>query len=264
VECPKYTCEKGRGILDVNDPFLVPTIYSIIREVLDIATSGMIHLGGDDREESMACFAEAGKEPNFDLFEKKLSHLLSFDGISSDRIMRWGNQEQIEYPGRLGSITQCRYGDCRADTTVSSWFATVDLRQGGPWDIYNSARELALRRPTGIFAEMGRMDTKSFEKHQTSKRLLAFAMGTSDMQEWSRGMFEETYVRMCEAAFGKTKGCEEFASSDEGVLEDANRPDVHRDDMCAERTRTTKKLIFRDEFKEGNLAHQTVASNVKP
>jgi hypothetical protein len=229
----------------------VPTTYSIIREVLDIATSGMIHLGGDEREESMACFAEAGKEPDFDHFEKKLSHLLSFDGISSDRIMRWGNQEQIAYPGRIGSITHCRHGDCRADDTVS-WFATVDLRQGGPWDIYNSARELALQRPIGIFAEMGRMDTQSFEKHQTPKRLLAFAMGTSDMQEWSRGMFEEAYVRMCEAAFGKTRGCEEFASSDEGVLDDANRLDVHREAICAERTKVTTKYIFRDEYKEGN------------
>jgi hypothetical protein len=53
---------------------------------------------------------------------------------------------------------------------------------------------------------------------------------------------------MCEAAFGNTRGCKEFASSNEGLFDDANQLDVHRKAICAQRTKGTAKYVFCVEY----------------
>jgi hypothetical protein len=215
VPCPVTTCKTpsckvGTGLpQDVNDPYILSIVYSVIRELLSISTSDYIHLGSDERQESMACFHEVGTEPDFDSFENNLAAVLSLEGISTERILRWENQEQRDYPGRVGSITHCRSGDCRSSSNRNNdqWFATVDLRDGGPWQIFNSTRDLSLRNPIGIVANVGSITKDYFDQNQVPKRLLAFAFGTTRTEVLNRTTLEEQYTQMCEAKFGTDNGC---------------------------------------------------------
>jgi hypothetical protein len=233
----------------------------------------------------MACFNEAGKTPNFSQFEQKLAHLLSLDGISTDRILRWENEEQIVYPGRMGSITQCHSsgGDCRNGTADVPWYATVNLGQGGAWEIFNTTRALSLRKPLGIVADFGGnfMDENYMKANEVLKRLLAFAMGTEGIpniqgkeepQEffesdvfggtsasdtvqdvWSRERFQKTFVEICQAKFGKSSGCMEFANSDKGIVDESEiRQQQNRERICNERMEDVMTKIFRKEFTESN------------
>lgn len=252
VPCPSYTCRRGQGVQDITHPRYAAVAYNLIREVEEIATSGMIHLGSDERASAKECFVEAlgNEEPDFSSFEKKLSYLLEFDGtIRSNRIIRWSNEEGIDYFGHLGNVTQCREGDCRTEST-GDWIATVDIQKEGPYGIYNSARELALRRPSAIVAEVGKIDLASFDIYHIPKRMLAFAMGISDMKEWSRGMFEETFTDLCDAMFGNSTGCSDFATTNHGIDDAALREERNRNTFCNERTRNVTRHIYRPEFQE--------------
>ena len=250
VECPNYLCATGHGVQDIHNSNFVSTTYLLAREIGSIATSGMIHLGSDERISAEKCFAEAAREkPDYDAVEKKLAHLLEFDGISSEQIVRWSNEEGVEYPGRLGRITQCRSGDCRTNS-ASKWIASIDLEKGGAFYIFNSARELALRKPTAILAEIGKMDRASMDTNQMTKRILAFAMGISDLSEWSRGMFEDSFINMCTSLFGTHDVCSDFAKSDNGVENAAARQDENRQLVCQSRTKTIQRRVYRPEFQE--------------
>lgn len=251
IPCPLFTCRKGHGIKDINHPSYAAVAYGLIREVGKIASSGMIHLGSDERKAAEECFAEVSDvQPLYEPFENKLAYLLQFDDLVSDQIIRWSNEEGVEYPGRLGSITQCRKGDCRSDSSIGKWIATVDLHVGGPYTIYSTTKELALRKPFAILAEVGSVDAYDFGKYHMLMRMLAFAMGVSDMKEWSRGMFEESFTQLCVAMFGSSNGCFEFARSDDGSDLAAARAEANRAAMCAERTRNVTRHIYRPEFQE--------------
>jgi hypothetical protein len=96
-------------------------IYFVHRLFCNPRTTQYLHkrlypFGFDERQESMACFHEVGTEPDFDSFENNLAAVLSLEGISTERILRWENQERRDYPGRVGSITHCRSGDCRSSS----------------------------------------------------------------------------------------------------------------------------------------------------
>jgi hypothetical protein len=245
-------------VQNIANSEFIAAAYLLVREIESIATSGMIHLGSDERVSGTKCYTEARSgKPDYDEFEKKLSHLLAFDGITSQRIVRWSNEESIEYPGRLGGITQCRKGDCRTDTN-SNWIATVDIGKGGAFDVYNDARELALRKPTSILAEIGKMDRLSMDANQIPKRILAFAMGISDLSEWSRGMFEETFTSLCGTLFGIYSGCNDFAKSDSGIEGAGPRDEDDRKALCESRTTTVIRRLYRSEFQE-----QAVSVEVK-
>lgn len=258
VQCPLVTCRKGQGVQDISEPSYTAVAYRLVREVEKIATSGMIHLGSDERKSGEACFSEVTDTlPNFASFEKRLAYLLEYDGIG-EQVIRWANEEGVEYPGRLGHITQCRKGDCRTENT-GRWIATVDLQVGGPYHIYTSAKELALRKPWAIIAEAGNVDTSVLGKDNLPKRMLAFAMGISEMDEWSRGMFEENFTRLCFTMLGSGGECSDFAKSNSGVDEAAFRSEVHREALCSERTRNITRHIYRPEFQE-----KVEAVEVKP
>lgn len=259
VACPSFTCRKGQGVQDISRQLYAPVAYGLIREVAVLASSGMIHLGSDERVAAAECFAEVTDEqPNFSSFEKKMAHLLEFDGITKSQIVRWSNEENIEYHDRLGSITQCRVGDCRTDDT-SKWIATLDIQQGGAYKIYNLARELALRKPMAIIAEIGEVTNTAVSAYHIPKRMLAFAMGISDMKEWSQGMFEDTYTRFCRELFGPAAGCLEFAKVDLAIPEAASRLEANRQALCTQRTRNATLYIYRPEFQEKFTAQEISA-----
>ncbi len=250
VPCATFTCQKGLGVQDINKPLYAPLAYGLIREVETIATSGMMHIGSDERVSGAECFEEALDEtPDFASFEQKLKYLLEFDGITNSQIVRWSNEENIEYPDRLGTITQCREGDCRTGNT-GSWIATFDLQKGGPYEIYNSARELVLRNPMAIVAEVGNILRDESEHYNIPKRMLAYAMGISDIKEWSQGMFEETFIPLCTELFGPTAGCSEFSKSHEGIEGASALPIANQERLCQERTRNTTRHVYRPEFQE--------------
>jgi len=247
-------CETGHGAQDITDTDFLSRSYLLVREIESIATSGMIHLGSDERLSGEKCYAEANREkPDYDSVEKKLGHLLAFDDIHADRIIRWSNEEGIEYPGRLGTITQCRTGDCRKDGT-SQWVATVDLEKGGAFDIFKAARDLALQKPSSIFGEVGKIDNGSLDANNIPKRILAFTMGISDISLNSRDGFEEAFNDMCSSLFGIDANCSDFVKSDLGVEGTSNREEEHRSSLCSERTTTVTRKVYRPEFQEQEAA----------
>jgi len=210
----------------------------------------MVHLGSDERKNGDTCLAEVSNEKlEFEPFEKKLAYLLKYDGILSDQIIRWSNEEGVDYPGRLGNITQCRKGDCRTNTS-GRWIATVDLQVGGPYEIYSATKELSFRKPFAILAEVGSIDSTYFDKYSMPKRMLAFAMGLSDMKAWSRGMFEESFTPLCEAMFGSHDSCSDFAKSNTGIEETYIRSAGRVSAMCNDRTRNVTRHIYRRAFQE--------------
>jgi hypothetical protein len=99
------------------------------------------------------------------------------------------------------------------------------------------------------------MNNTCFTDNQVQKRLLAFALVTLHMEDedWSRPMFEEKYIPMCEASFGNDSGCVDFAGSDQGIIiQNRSWVDVYRMSRCVERTRIISRHDFRSEYKESN------------
>ena len=213
VSCPNFICKHGEYIpQDINNEDYAPIVYSIVLELLQSVTSSQyIHLGYDEREMSTPCFLEASKNkttPNFGNFETKISQMLGFAGVTSDRVVRWENNEKIRYPGRFGDVTQCNVGEsCRmaaaakeqngGANTSSPWFGTVDLRRGGPYQIYSTTRDLASRSPIGLMAEIGPMRKKEYNDNYMNYLLLAFSIGTLDLPLMEKDEFENFYVKTC-------------------------------------------------------------------
>lgn len=261
MRCPVHICETGTAVQNINQPDYTAVAYSLIREVHQIATSGVVHLGGDDRQVAAACFEELSQEPDFELFESKLSYLLSFDGIPNSKIMRWSNDESVEYKGRVGSITQCKEGDCRTDDT-QAWAATVDIQIGGPFDVYQAARNLALLKPDSIFAEVGHTDSTANHGSTVDMRMLAFAMGVSQMDEMTQESFEAAFIPMCKTILEVDIPCKAFAKSHESARELVTRSSPEQTSaICQERTRQVKKHKYRPEFQEAEVSTFNSAFN---
>ena len=261
VPCPAYTCSEGRGVQNITDPGYIAAIYCLIREIEDFGTAGMIHLGSDEREDAQQCFDEVSlKKVDFNSFEEKLTYVLAHDGISSESIIRWSNKEGIEYADRLGSITQCRSGQCENGGT-GKWVATVNLLEGGAFEIFKSARKLAVKQPFAIFAEVGPLDSGKFGA-DIPQRMLAFMMGASEFEKsWTESLFgsneldEETFIlifkELCESTFPSKNNCEKFATSAESRShEDAQRLENQQKQVCLERTKYVTRHHYRPEFQE--------------
>ena len=264
VRCPVTLCNQGKDIpLDISDPLLLPVIMATIRDVLDIfSSSQFIHLGTDERNASLPCLKEAHvQKPDFDTFERKLETLLKMEGIiDTNNILRWQNKEPIQYPNRVGTITQCRPGniECarRRQSTKqhnpSSWFATVSIADGGPWQIYNTTRQLALMKPIGIVADIPNLDKTYFDTYNISQRLLSFAMGTSssdDVNIMDRPTFEKRYNEICTTRYAPRidVDCIDFASSNESIHEIVPwETKEYKESNCNSKTVEANVTVYRD------------------
>jgi len=238
VECSNFLCEHGIYIpQNINDASYVPVAYSIVQELLKLSSSEYLHLGYDERAMNTPCFLEASmnkESPNFDLFESKLKKMLEFAGVTSDRVVRWENKEKIHYPGRFGEITQCGAGESCESIASSSdkdikslpWFATVDVRRGGVWQVYSMTYDLASRSPIGLMADVGGLMRDDFNANFLDYRLLAFSIGTLELPKMDRDSFEKAFVEICSAlasgvggedliSSNPTKVCKFFANSNE-------------------------------------------------
>jgi hypothetical protein len=273
VECAEYLCENGQYIpQDIGNQDYIPVAFNLIREIQKFTSSPYIHLGFDEREKSLPCFVEARKKlPDFNQFEETLGRLLSFLGVTSDRVIRWENSEKVHYSGRLGNITQCTADEiCHASLDThdegqpkNPWFGTVNIRRGGPWQIYSTTRELASKSPVGIMAQLGGMMPFDFQHDLIDHRMIAFSMGTLDKPKiQSKSDFIEEYKRICQSYFVGRRShnatkfesdrCQSFAVSTDDAPSLSNEViEVQWKQLingtCADRTQPSMKLVFRDQ-----------------
>ena len=256
VACPMHACQAAKDIPnDINNKQILPIIMAVIQDLQSIFSSKYIHLGSDARQESMACFREARIQPDFLMFEEHLATLMGLEGILPHHVVRWGNKNNELYPGRFGSVTQCRPGElCHAMTNgneSTTWFGTVNLREGGAWNIYQSTRRVALSQPEAILADFDQITDEYFHKHQIPLRLLAFTLGTTNMARivMNRTAFEQEYTIICKSYFSASNysyDCERFAASDDGIFETPFYDDDQvRQGACEIRAFNSSRPAFR-------------------
>ena len=277
VDCSEYLCEHGRHVpTDVNNPDFVPIVFTMIRELLQFTSSPFIHLGHDERETNLPCFAEGGikgRQPRFVEYEESLGKLLQFIGVTDDRVVRWQNEEEVHHSGRIGSITQYSSQDTNqilgngdASKSTQPWIGTVNVRVGGPWKVYSSTRKLAEKTPRALVAEVGAMGEEDFERDTIEHRLVAFSMGTLDKPAMSKSEFMQEFTKVCTTYFEtKPKSLDESQSTNRSqalchalamMSEDApslaNFDDQahwkeRADAVCKERTQPSKKITFKED-----------------
>lgn len=64
VPCPNVFCNTGRGLaIDLSQSSVFPILVMALKKLRNMFSSTFIHLGFDEREESMACFDEATCRP---------------------------------------------------------------------------------------------------------------------------------------------------------------------------------------------------------
>ena len=245
AQCPFHACKSARDIPnDVNNKLILPVVAAVIQELRSIFSSRYIHLGSDARRESMACFDEARINPDFLSFEENLAKLMGLEGILPRHVVRWGNENNEIYPGRFGSITQCRPGEAchvakRNEST--SWFGTVNLREGGAWKIYQSTYTLARQQPQALLADFDKFGIVHFREHNIPMRLLAFALGTTNTTEiTNRTVFEQEYTTICKSYFSTSwyaDLCDSFATNDAGIDDISfSVTEEYRQQVCDVRT----------------------------
>lgn len=205
----------------------------------------------------------------FDDFEQSLGRLLEFIGVTSDRVVRWKNHEKIHYPGRIGDITQYRAGASLEDITSNDrnhpWIGTVDIRKGGPWQVYSATRHnMASKSPVAVMAQIGEMGIFEMERDATEHRLVAFRMGTLNKPAMTHSEFLQEYPMICSSYFeyqysgsdhqklSRSQAlCKAFGASSNDVPSLA----VYNEELfwkgianstCRQRTHPFPKILFKD------------------
>ena len=207
VKCPNTLCEHGRGVIDLAQSSTWPILSITVKLLRYVFSSKFIHLGYDERKESLACFEEAEVKPEFDLYEEKIREILHIEKIPLDHVLRWENQEREVYANRTGGVTHYRLSDGPMTSDTSSpWFVSTSLyldeqesAKLDGWRIYKHTRSLAEKSPspTGIVASVGVLDAKSWKDLNIKGRLLAMSLGLSKNAVDSETGFRKRYNRTC-------------------------------------------------------------------
>lgn len=208
VPCPNVFCNTGHGLaIDLSQSSVFPILVMALKKLRNMFSSKFIHLGFDEREESMACFSEANMAADFDSFEARLEEIFRIERIPLEHILRWENTEKKTYAHRAGSVTHYQLSDGPTNSS-SHWFASTNLAFGDPeslrhdaWTIYRQTHSLAMKSPTGILVSVGVMDIKSWTILNIKGRLIAVAMGLSS-HAFSSNTFRKTYNSTCQKLFG--------------------------------------------------------------
>ena len=274
VDCPDILCqgvpaESSTGPAPSQPPLLgvmshnitnyslLPVLLTVIKDLKRIfTTSNYIHLGSDERQLGLMCSQRRLSGVGFELsdygrFEKKLSKLLEMEGIALDGIVRWNNNENVEYSDRTGPITQF-YDNV---TSVPSReqdkkiFTVVNLSNRGPWTIFKTTRAHARLSPTAIMAELKHLDEIRWAKTGTTQRLLAFAMGLAN--SWTNDMdreeFETKFTELCGTLKEDVTQCREFVQHDS--MPDMNPITAQKhflDSKCEHRTYPYRIRVARE------------------
>jgi len=258
ANCPDFYCT-GKGTPnDINKENLMPVLYSVIGELRQIFTSRFFHLGTDERQASMGCFEEAKIKPDFEKFERKLQIIMAMADLPPKDILRAENKESVHYPSRTGAITQYSTGQLegiRNEDEGSLFFLTVDIFDGDGYDIFENAKKAVALKPLGIMAELRKLNDSKWKSWSVPKRLLAFAMGVSEIgSSWSiynAESFASHFVTVCQAL----------------QLQDADTGDCSPPDRFSESiTVITEGQAFREKSCEvrTRIQDRRVAKKVSP
>jgi hypothetical protein len=247
---------------------LLPVIASVVRDLRRIFSSDYLHLGSDERLQGMNCFRERRtgldvRLDDFARFERKLSALLTLEGVPLDRVLRWENQEHTRYEDRTGRMTHFVYyadedmdenmdasrrrnwplppPQKRTGTPADNFFVALHLVAKNPWTVYQATRELVRHSPTAILAEVKYLSEEHWEETRMAMRLLAFAMGVATHDEMDRETFEKTYVQLCVQL--DISQCHEGVLPSDWPVSAKNVADVEL--ACTERTREFRIRIPR-------------------
>ncbi len=252
LACPLVICGKGRGVAnDITEPELLPVVSAIIRDFRKIFSSDFVHLGADERQQSVECFNESRKRTSFNTFERKLNALLEMEGVNTHNVLRWENQEHKRYRGRAGKITHFREfrnsSDVRRPDKGESFFANTNIFEGTAWDIYRKTREVVSLKPLGLMAEIRVL--LAWSDRNTFARLLAFSLGVSTLPEWSEeAQFRGNFTEFCQAMLGKLEVIEEddckWFEPEQQAWEVEVETDASRQQSCNAQTYiVTKRLV---------------------
>jgi hypothetical protein len=252
VPCPQHVCDWTLPELPTNpvkfsDPSFLAVVSSVLSEFQEIFGTGYLHLGYNDRSESMICFSEAKLEPDFDAFEAKLDLLLEYHGYDPKKVVRWEEYSmQDKGTRRAGMITH--YIDTMASANESHFASTGimfenqrSMMEDG-LTIYHNVLKLLGSSPTAVLAWVGPFSRWDFLSIR--ERLLAIAIGLS-RPNLSPEEFSNVFKITCEAlprAGNTTMECDQIGrvrqpGDAENVLQ--LESNMRREKMCNERTRQT-------------------------
>jgi Glycosyl hydrolase family 20, catalytic domain len=244
VNCPKHHCELGKGLtMNTTSGAILPILASVLRELRQSFTSPFIHLGYDEREESMACTQEADDNVvNFEKFERKITRLLEHNLIPVDMVLRWENEEQRVYKGRAGTITHYRTSMPKATENNTEAFITTDLQFDDPlsrfetaWDLYQHVQQLAWYKPLGILASLVTVQDTVLKHLNVRQRLLAVAIGLS-VNNLSESEFRDVFFGLCDEV--KNNECELYGrirNSEEASVLVNNEQTIRHTNTCRAR-----------------------------
>jgi len=288
VTCPQHTCTSGIHIPNnISCPEFLSVAWQTVQSLLPFKTSPYLHLGSDERQASHSCFREMAEQRQqssnnyydyFDLYEAKLQELFhlqqkdyhdtsSSRSITPQTIVRWENEEKVEYSNRFGSITQCQ--DCqnlhsKGNTKATTpWFAHLDLYQfQSLYEVYNASFVLSTsqqqQRPLGIVASLGRFGSSSGNNDDNDDRILrliAFAMGTAAATTiYDMTTFEQVFLETCQKTIQHSKA-EQLCHQHETLVEhnynqhhaqQQARLEKHKELVCKDRTTWEYKKKWKD------------------
>jgi Glycosyl hydrolase family 20, catalytic domain len=215
IPCPVHHCIRGNGLtLDLTKNAVLPIIFSIVYQLREIFSSEFIHLGFDERRESIECQDEANMHLNFDEFESKMRRIMSFNGISEENILRWENEEQTLYANRLGNITHYRKGYPIVNESHHKFFISTDLNldEGKikfptAWDLYKQVQNCIYLKPFGVLATLPTLNDEILKSLNVRQRLLAIAIGLS-VDNLAESEFKAIFLKLCVQA--QNQNCEEY------------------------------------------------------
>jgi len=251
ANCPDHYCTGEGTPIDINNEGFPPVLFSVVGELRQVFTSRFVHLGTDEREASAECFAEAKITPKFDVFEKKIETLMALANLAPEEIIRTENREGVRYADRAGVVTQFRADqpleDVRAqgvDGEVA--FVTIDLFQGDGYDIFENTKKAVAMKPLGILAELRKLNESKWKSWKILKRLLAFAMGLSEIGTfWSiynADTFAKHFTGICEALELDDTDCSPPGTFDQPVTVITESQEFV-DKSCEVRTSVTKQRV---------------------
>jgi Glycosyl hydrolase family 20, catalytic domain len=204
LNCPVLFCTGNSLPNNVNEEQLLPVLYSVIGELRSIFNSSkLFHLGTDERSSSMNCWQEAQLTPDFDKFEAKLETLIALANLAPEETLRRENGEGIRYKNRAGGVTQYPTGQLDDIRTDELFFLTVDLFDGDAFTVFTNTKKAVALKPLGVLADLAKLSESKFTNWDIPKRLLAFAMGVSEIANfWSlfdESTFNDYFSQICEA-----------------------------------------------------------------
>ena len=205
--CPKLICNFEEFValsVNINEPKFLAVLSSVLYELKEIFGTGYLHLGFNDREESMSCFDEAGIKPDFDSFEAKLELILEFHGYDPKKVVRWEEQSiQDRGTRRAGKITHYREtigSSGNGESHFSSTGLMLEKLQSefeDGYSIYQQVQNVVASSPMAVLAWAGPFHHWQF--FSIRERLLAVAIGLSkpslNSEEFSN-IFEVTCVTL--------------------------------------------------------------------